>query len=66
MTSQPGSQSLSEQVPCEVCQKEVPLSEAKIFEAEDYVAHFCGLDCYSAWKNQSEKFKKKSNKDTQP
>jgi hypothetical protein len=31
-------------VPCEVCFKEIPPSEA-----QDYVAHFCGLDCYRAW-----------------
>jgi hypothetical protein len=36
-------------VPCEVCLKEIPRSEAVNAEAEDYVAHFCGLDCYRAW-----------------
>ena len=36
-------------VPCEVCLKEIPRSEALNAEAEDYVAHFCGLDCYRAW-----------------
>lgn len=54
MTSHPHQKSLDDRVPCEVCMKEVPLSEAKSFEAEDYVAHFCGLECYSAWKHQSE------------
>ncbi len=63
MTSQPRPPSLPEHVSCEVCLKEVPLSEAKNFEAEDYVAHFCGLDCYSAWKNQSEALGEKSKKD---
>lgn len=43
-----------EKVPCQVCRKEVPLSEAKISEAADYVAHFCGLDCYAEWKRSSE------------
>jgi len=28
---------------------DVPLSEARIFEAVDYVAYFCGLECYSRW-----------------
>ena len=51
MTSQPPA---AEQVPCEICNKEIPLSEAKSFEAEDYVAHFCGLNCYSKWKLRSE------------
>ena len=54
MTSHPRPQSAAEQISCEVCHKEIPLSEAKSFEAEDYVAHFCGLECYSAWKQRSE------------
>lgn len=41
-------------VSCDMCRKEVPLSEAVIPEAADYVAHFCGLNCYSQWKKQSE------------
>ena len=43
-----------EKIPCDVCQKEVPLSEAMIPEAADYVAHFCGLECYAQWKQNSE------------
>jgi hypothetical protein len=42
-----------EMVPCKVCFKEIPISEAKIEEATDYVLHFCGLDCYSKWKEQN-------------
>lgn len=42
-----------EKVPCDVCRKEVPLSSAVIPEAEDYVAYFCGLECYEKWKQQS-------------
>lgn len=42
------------QVSCQVCHKEVPLSEAKVAEAADYVAHFCGLECYAEWKRRSE------------
>jgi hypothetical protein len=41
-------------VACEVCLKEVPVGEAKIAEAVDYVAHFCGLACYEKWKNQAD------------
>jgi hypothetical protein len=29
--------------------KEIPRSEAFNAEAVDYVAHFCGLDCYREW-----------------
>jgi hypothetical protein len=54
MKPQPRAQSQSELVSCDICKKEVPLSEAKNFEAEDYVAHFCGIECYSEWKHQSE------------
>ena len=43
----------SEQISCEICLKEIPASEAKSEEASDYVAHFCGLDCYDKWRTQS-------------
>jgi len=43
-----------EQVACEICLAEVPLSEAKSEEASDYVAHFCGLDCYDKWRKSHE------------
>jgi len=42
-------------VKCEVCLKEIPRSEAKGPEAEDYVIHFCGLDCYDRWNQSSDK-----------
>ncbi|MFA6121008.1 MAG: DUF3330 domain-containing protein [Sideroxydans sp.] len=49
-------------VSCDVCQKEIPLSEANRFEAEDYVAHFCGLECFSTWKQRSEVKKRQGEK----
>jgi len=39
-----------QRVPCEVCLKEVPKSEAEMAEARDYVAYFCGLECYDQWR----------------
>lgn len=42
-----------EQVPCAVCLKEIPKSEARVAEATDYVVYFCGLDCYSKWKDEN-------------
>jgi len=42
-----------ENVECEICLKEIPLSEAKNAEAVDYVHHFCGLECYAKWKKQN-------------
>ena len=41
-----------ERVACEICLKEVPITEATVPEATDYVVHFCGLECYEKWKNQ--------------
>lgn len=43
------------QVACAVCLKEVPLTEATVPEAMDYVMHFCGLECYAKWKDQHDK-----------
>ncbi len=41
-------------VRCEVCLKDIPVSEAQSAEAQDYVAYFCGLDCYDQWKAQNQ------------
>lgn len=41
-------------IKCDVCMKEVPASEAESEEATDYVVHFCGLECYSKWKEQNQ------------
>jgi hypothetical protein len=51
-----------ETVQCDVCMAEIPLSEAKSAEAEEYVMHFCGLDCYDKWRRQGgeDKDEKKS------
>lgn len=42
-----------DRVACEICLQAVPTSEATVSEAADYVAYFCGLDCYEKWKNQA-------------
>lgn len=42
-------------VPCEVCQKEIPLSEAFTSEAEDYVLYFCGAECFEHWRKSAER-----------
>lgn len=49
------TQARAQLVKCDVCMKEVPASEAKSAEASDYVAHFCGLDCYYQWRKQTDK-----------
>lgn len=42
-------------LPCEVCLKEIPRSEAKVEEASDYVAYFCGMDCFEKWQQENNK-----------
>jgi len=42
-------------VACEICLKEVPKDDAINPETEDYVANFCGLECYELWKKQGVK-----------
>jgi hypothetical protein len=39
-------------ISCQICQHEIPLSEAVVSEASDYVVYFCGLDCYERWRTQ--------------
>lgn len=41
---------LSDRVLCNTCHHEVPLSEAVVAEAVDYVVYFCGLECYDRWR----------------
>ena len=41
---------MPQQISCSVCQHDIPLSEAVVPEAADYVAYFCSLDCYAAWR----------------
>jgi hypothetical protein len=40
-------------VSCEVCLKEVPADSVKLTDAQDYVHHFCGLDCLEIWQKQA-------------
>ena len=50
-----------ESVKCEVCLKEVPVSEAIVPEASDYFVHFCGLECYGKWKERGNQSKVQAN-----
>ena len=43
-----------DRVPCQVCQHDIPLSEAVVSEATDYVVYFCGLECYERWLKSSQ------------
>lgn len=42
----------NERVSCEICLKEVPRSAAVMAEVREYVAYFCGLECYEKWVEQ--------------
>ncbi len=44
------SESLCRVVACAVCLKEVPGDAGLSADVQDYVLYFCGLDCFSAWK----------------
>jgi len=41
-------------VRCEVCLKEIPADSARLADTQDYVHHFCGLDCLAVWQKQAE------------
>ena len=43
-----------DRVYCAACFRDVPLSEAFVPEAVDYVIYFCGLSCYEDWPGQAE------------
>jgi hypothetical protein len=43
-----------EHVSCDICMKEIPIDEANSFEAQDYVVHFCGLECYEKWRSKKQ------------
>ena len=56
------SKMTTEKVSCEICLKEIPRSEAKCVEAQDYFMNFCGLDCYEKWTKQKEQKVSKNSK----
>ena len=38
---------------CEVCLKEIPVDTVRLADAQEYVHHFCGLDCLGVWQKQA-------------
>ena len=42
-------EALEPKVSCDVCLTEIPHSEARSAEGQEYVRYFCGLDCYERW-----------------
>jgi hypothetical protein len=45
---------------CEVCLKEIPADAVKHTDTQDYVHHFCGLDCLELWQKQGEPRRRQS------
>ena len=41
-------------VACEVCLTEIPESVSISHEANEYAQHFCGIECYSVWKEKQQ------------
>ena len=39
-----------ESLSCEICLAEIPESVAMSSEADEYAQHFCGVECYSKWR----------------
>lgn len=48
----------SEKIPCHVCKKMIPKAAALHAEGEEYVLHFCDIECLDYWKKEKEKEKK--------
>lgn len=46
-------------VACDICLKDIPESVAQTMEGQDYIHHFCGLECSIKWQ-ETEKTKKKA------
>ena len=45
---------MTQTVACSVCLNDIPISEESSAEARDYIANFCGLDCYAVWRGQGD------------
>lgn len=41
-----------EKIACHVCKKVIPKATAVHAEGEEYVLHFCNLDCLNYWKKE--------------
>lgn len=46
---------VQELISCEICLTSIPKESAQHAETDDYVAYFCGLECYEQWAKQNPK-----------
>jgi len=44
-------------LPCHICKKLIPKAAALHAEGQEYVLHFCSLECLDYWNNQKKKEK---------
>lgn len=51
----PHEMEAGDEVSCDVCMTQVPASVAVRAEGQDYVRHFCGLECYRKWSQANER-----------
>lgn len=49
-----------EKIACSVCKKLIPKASALHAEGEEYVLHFCNIDCLDHWKKHGQKEKRGS------
>ncbi len=49
----------NEKISCHVCKKIIPKAAALHSEGQEYVAHFCNVECMDYWKKEKESKKKK-------
>ncbi len=49
-----------DKIACHVCQQMIPKAAAIHAEGEEYVLHFCNLDCMEYWKRGQGKVGKES------
>ena len=49
-----------EKIACNVCKKMIPRATAIHAEGEEYVLHFCNIDCLDYWKKEQEKKERES------
>lgn len=42
-------------VVCDICLTEIPESVAVSSEGDEYAQHFCGITCYTKWRDEHSK-----------
>jgi hypothetical protein len=48
-----------QKIACHICKKDIPKAAALHAEGEEYVLHFCNIECMDYWKKEKKDKKKK-------